>query len=87
MSLTPTLAESFSSGLARQRQRLEQTPLSIRQGRLRKVSGLVLEVEGQGGTFTYELELEHEVDSELVKIAGSCNQIIPWTQPQMIGVS
>ena len=46
MSPPSTLAETFSAGLARQRQRLEQTPLSIRQGRLRKVSGLVLEVEG-----------------------------------------
>lgn len=28
-----------------------------------------LEIEGQGGVFNYELEVEHEVDAELVKIA------------------
>lgn len=41
-----SLADTFSASLARYRERLQQTPLAVRQGRLRKVSGLVLEVEG-----------------------------------------
>lgn len=41
-----SLAGTLTASLAHYRQRLQQMPMAIRQGRLRKVSGLVLEVEG-----------------------------------------
>ena len=43
--MTPQLTE-FTSQLHFQREMLKETPRSIREGKLKRVSGIVLEVEG-----------------------------------------
>jgi flagellum-specific ATP synthase len=87
MSPPSTLAETFSAGLARQRQRLEQTPLSIRQGRLRKVSGLVLEVEGlpmaMGAHACVQNSTQgHWVDAECIGFQGGATYLMAFDPVQ-----
>lgn len=78
-----TMAESLSASLKRYRQRLHQTPLAIRQGRLRKVSGLILEVEGLplamgAPACVLNASQDHWVDAECIGFQGELSFLMAY---------